>query len=163
MLPPRTFRSLKSSLGPEDIADDEDIDDDDDDDDNDEDKDEHDETYRRIRDTLENLLETGRRALRNEPRDFGKLGSGVKVLSAEEVRSWRGDTGDDLSSVHSAPTETETDEECHRPRNPATPSQAVISMESEMAPRIDDDERAVVTGGDEHNAGSLPPITVTFS
>ena len=160
MLPPRTFRSLKSSLGPEDMADDEDVDDNND---NDEDKDEHDETYRRIRDTLENLLETGRRALRTEPRDFGKPGSSVKVLSAEEVRSWRGDMGDDLSSVHSAPTETETDEECHRQRNPATPSQAVVSMESEMAPRIDDDKRAVVTGGDEHNAGSLPPITVTFS
>jgi hypothetical protein len=141
------------------MADDEDIDDDD----NDEDKDEHDETYRRIRDTLENLLETGRRALRTEPRDFGKPGSSVKVLSAEEVRSWRGDMGDDLSSVHSAPTETETDEECHRRRNPATPSQAVVSIESEMAPRIDDDERAVVTDGDEYNVGSLPPITVTFS
>ena len=85
MLPPCAFRAIKSSLGPEDI------DDEDEDDDGEEDADEHDETYRRIKGILEGLLETGRRALRAEPRDFEKQGSGVKVLSAEEVRFWRGD------------------------------------------------------------------------
>src|SRR5712691_12669197 len=113
MLPPRAFRAIRSSLGPEDIADDEDINDEDEDDDGEEDADEHDETYRRIKGILEGLLETGRRALRAEPRDFEKQGSSVKVLSAEEVRFWRGDMGDDKSSIHSAPTEAETDEETH--------------------------------------------------
>ncbi|KAH9982623.1 hypothetical protein BGW80DRAFT_37559 [Lactifluus volemus] len=93
MLPPRAFRALKSSLGPEDVADDEDMDDDDDA----EDGDERDEVYDRIKGILDNLLETGRRALRAEPGDFEKQGGGVKVLSAEEVRSWRGDIGDDRS------------------------------------------------------------------
>jgi hypothetical protein len=158
MLPPRAFRAIKSSLGPEDMADDEDIDEND----NDENNDEHDEAYRRVRSLLEGLLETGRRALRAEPQDFTKQGSGVKVLSAEEVRSWRGDTGDDLS-IHSAPTETETDEENHPQRNSPTPSQTVISGDREMGPRKNDDERAAVINGDEQNAGDLPPITVTFS
>jgi hypothetical protein len=159
MLPPQTFRAIKSSLGPEDMADD-DVDDVDEDD---EDDDEHDETYRRIRGLLEGLLETGRRALRTEPRDFAKQGSGVKVLSAEEVRSWRGDTRDDLLSVHSAPTETETDDENQPQRNSPTPSQAIVSGDREMAPRKNDDESAAVINGDEHSTGKLPPITVTFS
>ena len=157
MLPPRTFRAIKSSLGPEDMADD-DIDD------SDEDNNEHDETYRRIRGLLEGLLETGRRALRTEPQDFAKQGSGVKVLSAEEVRSWRGDTKDVLFSVHSAPTETETDDETYlRWNSPTPPSQAVVSGDREMGPRKNDDESAIVINGDERSSGNLPPITVTFS
>jgi len=158
MLPPRAFRAIKSSLGPEDIADDEDIDDDDE-----EDTDVHDETYRRIKGILEGLLETGRRALRAEPRDFEKQGSGVKVLSAEEVRFWRGDMADDKSSIHSALTKAETDDETHLQRNPQMPSRTVVSGDSETGPRIDDDERTLEIGGDEHNAGDWPPITVTFS
>jgi hypothetical protein len=162
MLPPPAFRAIKSSLGPEDIADDEDIDGEDDDDDN-EDADEHDEAYRRIKGILEGLLETGRRALCAEPRDFEKQGSGVKVLSAEEVRFWRGDIGDDKSSIHSAPTEAETDEETHLQQNPQMPSRAIVSGDSEMCPRIDDDERTMAISGGEHNTGTLPPISVTFS
>jgi hypothetical protein len=158
MLPPRAFRAIKSSLGPEDMADDEDIDEDDKDDNNNE----HDEAYRRVRSLLEGLLETGRRALRAEPQDFARQGSGVKVLSAEEVRSWRGNMGDDLS-IHSAPTETETDEENHPQRNSPTPSQAVILRDREIGPRKNDDERAAVINGDDQNAGDLPPITVTIS
>ena len=158
MLPPQTYRAIKSSLGPEDMADDEDVDEDDED--NNDDGDEHDETYGRIKGMLEDLLETGRRALRTEPRDFGKQGSGVKVLSAEEVRTWRGDIGDDLSSVHSAPTDAETDDEHHLQRNDPTSSQA---KDIKISPSKDDDERTVEMGDDKHNAGSLPPITVTFS
>jgi hypothetical protein len=159
MLPPRTFRAIKSSLGPKDIADDEDIEDDA----NDEDEDEHDETYMRIKGILDDLLETGRRALRAEPRDFEKQGSGVKVLSAEEVRSWRGNMGDDISSIHSAATDAETDDEHHPQRNLPSFSQATVLEDRETAPSRHDDEEAAVIGGDEHNAVSLPPITVTFS
>jgi hypothetical protein len=163
MLPPPTFRAIKSSLGPEDIADDEDIGDgDDDDDDSDDDGDEHDETYRRIKGILEGLLETGRRALRVEPRDFEKQSGGVKVLSAEEVRSWRGDMGDDRSSIHSAPTDAETDEETHSRRNLPTASQAAVSRDCETDNNISD-RKAGVVDGDELDSGSLPPITVTFS
>ena len=156
MLPPRAFRAIKSSLGPEDVADDEDIEDDD----NEGDGDEHDQTYNRIKGILENLLETGRRALRAEPGDFEKQGSGVKVLSAEEARSWRGDMGDDRSSIHSAHTDAESDEESSlRPAAPA-PSQVTILGDGGIPPE-DEDEQKIVTGGDEQN--TLPPITVTFS
>ncbi|KAI0004189.1 hypothetical protein BJV74DRAFT_809613 [Russula compacta] len=159
ILPPRAFRAVKSSLSPEDMADDEDVDDYD----NDEDGDEHDETYSRIKGILEDLLETGRRALRAKPQDFANRGSGVKVLSAEEVRSWRGDMGDDLSSIHSAPTDADIDEENRPLRTPPTPSQATVLRDSDTSPSKDDNERAVLMGRDENNAGSLPPITVTFS
>jgi len=163
MLPPRTYRTLKSSLNPEDMADDEDNDDDSNNDDVDDD--EHDETYKRIKGTLEDLLETGRRALRAEPRDFEKQCSGVKVLSAEEVRSWRNNMGDDISSTHSAPTDAETDDERLPQRDPPTTSQAAAVSEddSEKAPSRYDDEEAILMGGDEQNAKTLPPITVTFS
>jgi hypothetical protein len=163
MLPPPTYRTLKSSLSPEDMADDEDIDDDSNGDDGGDD--EHDETYKRIKGILEDLLETGRRALRAEPRDFERQCSGVKVLSAEEVRSWRNNMGDDISSTHSAPTDVDTDDEHLPQRNPPTASQAAAVSEddSEKAPNRYDDEEAIVMGGDEQNAMSLPPITVTFS
>ena len=161
MLPPRTFRAIKSSLGPEDIADDEDIEEDGNDEDDDE-HDEHDETYVRIKGILEDLLETGRRALRTEPRDFEKQGGGVKVLSAEEVRSWRGNMGDDISSIHSAVTDAETDEE-HPQRNQPSFSQAPVLEDRDPVPSRHDDEEAAVMGSDEHSAVSLPPITVTFS
>lgn len=161
MLPPREYRTLKSSLGPEDVADDEDIDDDSNDNDDNGD-DEHDETYKRIRGILEDLLQTGRHALRGEPRDFEQQSSGVKVLSAEEVRSWRNNMGDDISSTHSAPTEADTDDEHLPHRNPPTASQApaVSEDDSEQSPSRCDDEEAIVIDGDEKN---LPPITVTFS
>jgi hypothetical protein len=131
MLPPLAFRAIKSSLGPEDVADDEDIDDDD----NEEDGDERDETYNRIKGILENLLETGRRALRTEARDFEKQGGGVKVLSAEEVRSWRGDMGDDRSSIHSTPTDAESDKETGPQPHP-TSSEVAIPGSSEIIFRM---------------------------
>ncbi|KAI9512882.1 hypothetical protein F5148DRAFT_972766 [Russula earlei] len=155
MLPPRAYRAIKSSLSPEETADDdEDMDDDD--------GDEHDETYRRIKGMLEGLLEMGRRALRAEPRDFGTQGTGVKVLSAEEVRSWQGGMGD-VFSIHSAPTDAETDEEHHPPRRSPPSSRAAVPGDGEITSIKDDDERAVETGGDQQNVEGLPPITVTFS
>ncbi len=134
MLPPRAYRALKSSLSPEDMADDEDINEDGDD--GDDSDDEHDETYKRIKGILEDLLENGRRALR----------------------------GDDVSSIHSAPTDAETDDEHLTQRNPTTFSQVAASEDdSEKDPSRNDGEEAVVMGGDEQNAMSLPPITVTIS
>ena len=158
MLPPRAYRTLKSSLGPEDMADDEDIDDDSNE--NDDGDDEHDETYKRIKGILGDLLETGRRALRAEPRDFEKQSSGVKVLSAEEVRSWRNDMGDDISSTHSAPTDADTDDERLPQRNPPTAPQAATVSEDDSEKTS---SREGVVMGDEENAMRLPPITVTFS
>ena len=156
MLPPREFRAIKSSLGPEDVADDEDTDEDGDVDDSG-DGSEHDATFTRVKGILEGLLESGRRALRAEPRDFERQGGGAKVLSAEEVRSWRGDVGDDVFTTHSAPADAESDEETDLHRH-----QVSLSEDSETPPKDEDNEEAV-TGSDEHSTRILPPITVTFS
>ena len=86
ILPPRAYRAVKSSEGHGD---------DDDDDDGEESEEEPsgrtgDETYDRIKVILERLLETGRRALESKGEDFQEGGKvGTKVLSADEVRSWR--------------------------------------------------------------------------
>ncbi|KAF5368397.1 hypothetical protein D9758_002192 [Tetrapyrgos nigripes] len=57
-----------------------------------------DETYRRLRLRMNDLIETGQRALEMKPKDFvDKVGNGgnwKKVLSAEEVRDWRGSEGE---------------------------------------------------------------------
>jgi hypothetical protein len=90
ILPPRAYRAVKSSVDHDDSAE--------------EDEDEvgegekesaRDEVYERIKVILEGLLETGRRALESQPQDFLEGGKGgTKVLSAEEVRSWRDFSGD---------------------------------------------------------------------
>jgi hypothetical protein len=162
MLPPPAFRAIKSSLGPEDVADDEDTDEDGDKDDKDDDDDgggdgneHHDATFSRVKGILEDLLEGGRRALRAEPSDFERQGSGVKVLSAEEVRSWRGDVGDDISTAPSALTDAESDEE--------------IGLQWRRRVALSEDSGSLPQGGgrgersDEHSTRILPPITVTFS
>ncbi|KAI9462417.1 hypothetical protein BJY52DRAFT_146547 [Lactarius psammicola] len=161
VLPPRAFRAIKSSLGPEDVADDEDTDDDDDDDGGGN-GDEHDAMFGRVKGILEDLLESGRRALRAEPSDFESQSRGVKVLSAEEVRSWRGDVGDDVSTTHSAATDAESDEEIGPQRRRPSPFRVVVSENSETSLKGGDRGEAV-TGSGEHNTGILPPITVTFS
>ena len=158
MLPPPAFRAIKSSLGPEDVADDEDPDEDDGDGDGGEGS-EHDATFGRVKGILEDLLENGRRALRAEPSDFEKQGGGLKVLSAEEVRSWRGDAGDDVSTAHSAPTDAESDEETGLQRHRPSPFRVAISEDSETL--LQGDDRG--EGSGEHNTKILPPITVTFS
>ncbi|KAI0274791.1 hypothetical protein BC834DRAFT_849606 [Gloeopeniophorella convolvens] len=160
VLPPRAFREIKSSLGPEDAADDEDVDDEDEDEVNEDDEDDgRDEAYNRIKGLVEGLLDMGRRALRATPDDFRGQSNGVKVLSAEEVRSWQGRAGDDLSSMFSAPTDNESDEEGSSRRRPLTPSRIAIPGDDET----DFEDELEVTMGTEHNTGTLPPITVTFS
>jgi hypothetical protein len=156
VLPPPAFRAIKSSLGPEDVADDEDPDEDNDEDSSG-DGSEHDATFTRVKGILEGLLESGRRALRAEPGDFERQGGGVKVLSAEEVRSWRGDVGDDVFTAHSAPADAESDEEISLQRH------RVADLEDSETPPKDGDSGEVLTGSDEHNDRILPPITVTFS
>ncbi|KAH9081940.1 riboflavin synthase [Lactarius deliciosus] len=138
MLPPHTFRAIKSSLGPEDVADDEDTDDseDDGDDDNDGDGNEHDAAFSRVKGILGDLLESGRRALRAEPKDFEGQSRGVKVLSAEE-----------------------SDEETGPQRRRLPPLRIAVSEDLAKG----GDRGEAVTGSDEHGTGVLPPITVTFS
>jgi hypothetical protein len=72
------------------VADDED--DGEDDDDEGEAAEDGDEIYKRIKAILEGLLASGKRALERSTTEGGK--GGAKVLSAEEVRTWQGSSGD---------------------------------------------------------------------
>jgi hypothetical protein len=104
ILPPRAYRAVKSSLDPEEIGDDEeDIESSSSDDDNDEDEDDDesvtgngtvrkgtsDEAYGRIKLLITNLLEIGKRALEDTKENHMETKSGTKVLTAEEVETWR--------------------------------------------------------------------------
>ena len=86
ILPPHAYRAVKSSLDHDDTADD---DDDGEDEDDVEETEETDDVFLRVKVIVENLLESGRRALETKVADFGGVGSVAKVLSAEEARSWR--------------------------------------------------------------------------
>lgn len=92
ILPPLTFRAVKSSLDHDDTAEE-----DDEEEDNDQPEIEvgvGDEVYKRIKVILEGLIETGKRALETTSMDFAEGGKGgAKVLSAEEVRTWRDSSG----------------------------------------------------------------------
>ncbi|KAK7465459.1 hypothetical protein VKT23_005436 [Stygiomarasmius scandens] len=109
ILPPRTFRAVTSQesdsstpLSPtQDDASDEDEDEDGDtylDKQNnkvgyDDYLADDDDTYRRIRVRMNDLIETAQRALETSAKDFVGSTGGKKVLSAEEVRYWRDSTG----------------------------------------------------------------------
>ena len=90
ILPPRAFQALKSELDHDDTASEND------DDENDEPPEgTEDEVYKRVRVIIDGLIETGKRALESKPEDFLEGGKGgTKVLHAEEVRTWRRDSGD---------------------------------------------------------------------
>jgi len=115
MLPPLTYRAVKSSLDPSEVGDDEeDVDSDDapSSEENDQvhsadqgsgtgaghEKDTTSATYHRIKLIIENLLETGQKALEKTKQDFIDSRGGAKVLTAEEVESWR-DSGAASSTV----------------------------------------------------------------
>lgn len=126
-----------------------------------------DESYRRVRSLLENLLESGRQALQSTPDDFRGSGASTKVLSEEEARTWRGDDpetrpileevedGDSASFVSASAGDDDSS-------RPLTPSRNMmrISMTSE-----EEVEASLVLSSDdsENSAFSLPPITVTPS
>lgn len=101
ILPPRTYRAVKSSLD----DDDEDDGEDDDDIEETEETEDADEVFDRLKAMLENLVESAKRALETKVEDLGGVGSAAKVLSAEEARSWhRNSLGDDESNQQLSPS-----------------------------------------------------------
>ncbi|KAF8640993.1 hypothetical protein AX17_000638 [Amanita inopinata Kibby_2008] len=92
ILPPRAYRAFQSSQDHEDTADEEDEADEADE----EVEEAADDVFARVKVMLEGLLESGHRALESSVTDFAGAGKGgTKVLSAEEVRSWRQDAIND--------------------------------------------------------------------
>ena len=94
VLPPPTFKQLQSG---EASSEPEEEDDDDDDSDSQDigfskhlhHRSKEEETFDRIRIMLENLLESGRRALESSIADHADLHTGTKVLHETEARTWR--------------------------------------------------------------------------
>ncbi|KAF8445657.1 hypothetical protein L210DRAFT_2922578 [Boletus edulis BED1] len=150
VLPPPTFKAVKSALDDDDDDDDIDIDNGDDDSDVEEGEDE---TFQRIRGLIDNLIESGKRALETRPEDF-RANLATKVLNADELRSWR-DFGHHTSIRNRFMDKQDADDETVRSRlSPvlvAIPdSGCTSSMESDVL-------------GSNSKSSSLPPITITHS
>ncbi|ETW87141.1 hypothetical protein HETIRDRAFT_377918 [Heterobasidion irregulare TC 32-1] len=166
ILPPRTYRAVKSSLGPIDKAL-EDGGDEDEDEEGDEGTEEsfvqQDDTYRRVKGLLDSLIEGGKRALATTPADFKE--AGPTVLSAEEVRTWR--RGDDVSEVLStrdAATDVDSDVEGDAHRRPFTPSRVAVPDDDDDDLDSEGEVEALMDPyPDVIPPALLPPITVTLS
>ena len=148
ILPPSAFRAVKSSLEPE-----EDGDDEEDIEDNSETEDlvegNGDETYKRIKLIVDSLLQTGRKALETQVKDFPEGGKGgARVLSPEELRDWHG------SIEHDDPTQ-EVDEDERRPDN--------VLPEAELSFETSEDEVEAMTlpNTSPPQSPTPPPILIT--
>ncbi|TFK77425.1 hypothetical protein BDN72DRAFT_42473 [Pluteus cervinus] len=97
ILPPRKFREVKSSLDHDDTEEEDDEDEDgrSGDGKEEEEEEDNDETYKRIKATLEGLIQFGRTALETKVEIPPVEKPVAKVLSAEEVQTWRSRAEDD--------------------------------------------------------------------
>ena len=156
ILPPPTYRAVKSSLTHDDTAEDDEEEEEEEGDDSEIVEGKADEAYSRVKVMLEGLIDSGRRALESKPEDFIGVGKGgAKVLTAEEVRTWRGEDEKSLLDV-------EVDNSSMPNSRPLTPSRVAV-------PDSDDDlgseyeVEASLLEPDIMPLASLPPITVTSS
>ncbi|KZT08715.1 uncharacterized protein LAESUDRAFT_723625 [Laetiporus sulphureus 93-53] len=164
ILPPPVYQAAKSTL-PQHITAEEEEDGEDDEEDQAIIDGKDDEPYRRVKLMVESLVESCQRALSSKPSDFVESGkSGTKVLTAEEVRSWRGDMSVDEPDVEVRSTlDADLDDDS-----------SLRGAEESI-----DDQPRTLDGADLHSNGevgassfeaeaagssvSLPPITVTPS
>lgn len=101
ILPPRDYRAVKSSLGPDD--DDGDGEDEEDSEVEDAAEGNGDEIYKRVKLMLEGLISSGKKALETKVEDFAEGGKGgAKVLTAEEVKSWHRGNAEDTEAYSDA-------------------------------------------------------------
>jgi len=151
ILPPRAYRVVKSSLEPDDMGDDEDEDEDEDDESTEESFAKQDEMYCRVKGLVDTLLESGRKALATTPDELREGGKGgTKVLSAEEVRTWRdGDGG--------------SEDEPKLLRRPLTPSRVAVPGDDNDELQSEDEVEAIMLEPDVVTPAPVPPITVTLS
>ncbi|KAJ4485760.1 hypothetical protein J3R30DRAFT_3697144 [Lentinula aciculospora] len=102
ILPPRTYRAVTSSDTKALLLQTEEEEDEDEDEEEEEDDDEgaagEDQTYLRIRIRLDEMIQSGQKALTAKPADLAEFKGPTKVLNEQEVRAWRGseDVGDVL-------------------------------------------------------------------
>jgi hypothetical protein len=129
-----------------------------------------DEAYLRVKDIIQDLITAGRRALESKVEDFME-NKGAKVLSAEEVRSWRRDadtTDRDASLADSSIRDGDEDDEDDadasftslddvgpRSSTPIGGGRGNDSLRSE-----DEVEHSLMEGVDDY---ALPPPPITVS
>ncbi|KAG0700661.1 hypothetical protein DFH29DRAFT_930815 [Suillus ampliporus] len=146
ILPPRAFRAVESREREVEEVDD---------DDSEEGEDgAGDKVYARVKDILDRLLESGRKALERTPDDF-RQGLSAKVLNADEVRTWR-DSGQEYDAILDG-------------RNSGDIDRTVLLSPSHVAvPNSDDDlsedeVKALTLEPDTPPPTHLPPIRITPS
>ena len=106
--------------------------------------------YKRIKLMVDNLLQTGRKALETEVKDFPEGGKGgAKVLSPEELRDWHGSNehDDDL-----------TQDVERRPNNVLVEAELSFDETSE-----DEVEAIILPNTPPQQSPTPPPILITDS
>ncbi|TFY61140.1 hypothetical protein EVJ58_g4688 [Rhodofomes roseus] len=168
ILPPPAYRAVKSSLPHDDTAEEEEEEEGEDEEEEQkiiEGKD--DEPYRRVKVMLETLLDSCQRALQTKPEDFvEKTRGGAKVLTAEEVRSWRGDeTLDDIDPDTSLTEEREDEESTQMDMSGDGAFALLNAMRHGAETRLDSEEavEASLVVSEDGDSSTVPPITVTPS
>lgn len=155
ILPPPAFRAVKSSLQEDDDEEEEEEEEEEEIDGKD------DEMFTRVKGMIEGLLDSCKRALKSKPEDFntGSKG-GAKVLSAEEVRSWR---GDDLETRSATDASSQLGlEDAALDDRPRAPSQVVVPA-SDDGLTSEDEIEASLMEPDSPLDTPLPPIMITQS
>jgi hypothetical protein len=161
ILPPGAFRAVKSSLEPAENGDDEE-----DIDDNSETEDlvegNGDEMYKHIKLMLDNLLQTGRRALETQVKDFPEGGKGgARVLSPEELRDWHGSNELDDHDLLESTQQVDRDERRGPSTNVLPPAE--LSFDDDTLTSEDDVEAMTLPNTSPPQSPSLPPILITQS
>lgn len=151
ILPPRAFQAVKSTLDHDDTASEGE-------EDSDEGKDAvegtEDEVFKRIRASIDDMVDIGKRALESTPEDFmdGSKG-GAKVLHAEEVRMWRASDGEDMRQDLDFHLSFDDSMSSSRPASPSH-----IAM-----PDSDASSEGEVEAMTSIFLAAAPPITITDS
>lgn len=115
--------------------------------------------YKRIKLILDSLLQTGRRALETQVKDFSQGGKGgAKVLSPEELRDWHGSNEHD---GHELLSTLEVDGNEQRPDNMLP--QTELSFDDDMLMSEDDVEVTTLPNTSPPPSPALPPIFITQS
>jgi len=161
ILPPGAFRAVKSSLEPAENGDDEE-----DVDDTSEAEElvegSGDDMYKRIKLIVDSLLQTGRRALETQVKDFPEGGKGgAKVLSPEELRDWHGSNEHDGSSDAELQSTQEVDGDEQRPNG--TLPDPELSFDDDMLISEDEVEAMTIPNTSPPPSPALPPILITQS
>ncbi|KAF8078957.1 hypothetical protein FPV67DRAFT_1403544 [Lyophyllum atratum] len=150
ILPPRAYRAVKDK---DDVVEEED---ENDDDNNDEELDNDfkngDEVYKRIKVILDGLIERGKQALERKTEDEGGKG-GAKVLSADEVRSWRDSGGEDLVKET-----VDADDDV-----PLSPSRIAVPDSDTSVASEDEVEMTLTSDSMPASPSPAPPILITDS